>query len=125
MKQQVKKFTDVWRLPFKKDTYGRPYVCDYNGQICFMLVEGGATLDRCIALLNGNTKEHFKAAGSDEFVSVFVGDNKRKESLRYLGCVYGYDWLTSRTGLRLDHDIAISVMEQLRDFCVKRLVGNI
>lgn len=125
MADKIEKFTDVWKLPFKKDPEGlHVYIWDSNNHMCFTYFgEGQETYDRIFDLLNGKTDNYFKGSGFSESKIAVTDDPTETDAFPCL-LVRGWGYLTGSGGLNLTAEKAVKLQNELAEYACKKLTGK-
>lgn len=117
---------DVWKLPFHADDYG-VYIWSENGQMVFTFTtrQPDGIRQRIVDILNGDKK----ASGAFTFrlkkaVHVIAKSTHTGEEIP-IGLVRGWGYLHGVGGLNLDVEVAEKVHEELCEWIVARLNGQV
>lgn len=125
MADKIEKFTDAWKLPFKKDPEGlHIYIWDSNNRMCFTYFgKDQETYDRIVDILNGKSTNFFKGSGFSED-KIAVTDDPKETDVRPCLLVRGWGYLTGSGGLHLPPEKAIELQKQLLEYTCKKLIGK-
>lgn len=125
-KKKIMTFKDAWTLPFVGDPDGyTSYIWDSKNHMCFnYLMDDEDLYVRIINLLNGEKDvEPFKIVERSD-VNIKVSDSD-EHALKSILLVRGWGYLTGCGALRLSENIAIKLQDELIDYCVEKLKGNV
>lgn len=114
----MKNWKDVYKLPFKLDSYGGIHVFDSRNNLVFQFDENIENPKSLIKVINDEIKfESTKKANliyNEKDQCIYV-DNEPIISIR------GYGYLTGIGGLKLSHNEAAHIQDTLAEYIIEQL----